>query len=128
MHPFLQRGSIIDGDEVEATHKQLEDLIRQSMRSRSDPEHCSESIGRIQTLLPQHMDFEECQGGLFTWLEALLPERRDEVRGLMAQHQDLREAVAILAPDNLRDFAQLFLEHEAAEGALLDAARRVAQG
>lgn len=128
MHPFLQRGSIIDGDDVETTHRVLEDLIRRGMASRSDPERCAPFLDRIQQVLPQHMSFEESQGGLFTWLEALLPERRAEVRALMSQHQDLREAVAALAPDNLPDFAQLYLEHEAAEGALLEAARRVAQG
>lgn len=127
MHPFLQRGSIIDGEQVEETHRVIEGLLQRGMRTR-DEAICAECIEKLRVVLPQHMDFEQSQGGLFTWLEALLPERRAEVQGLMHQHAQLREALAELDHEGFRDFARMFLEHEAAENTLLEAARRAAQG
>lgn len=122
MHPILQSGSVINGEQVEATHKLLHELFDKAMRSRGDAQ-CQEYIGRIQRVLPRHMAFEEAQGGLFSWLEAILPKRRGEVQQLMAEHAQMHSMLGELDESTLPTFGKLFLRHEAAEYELLEAAR-----
>ncbi len=121
MHPFLQRGLMVQGEEVSATHEVLMTELNRAQRSK-DPQVVAACIANLQSTLPSHFAVEETQGGLFDWIEALLPARSPDIAALLVQHGELFRAVQALDPSSLDAFAQALREHEAKERELLLAA------
>lgn len=124
------------------------DRIRQAVAATGFIEDHAQALGIVKALneattgddalaaarhagafLSAHMAEEEANDGVFSWLVALDPSLADEVGRLVAQHDELREALAALhaAPEATavglaKQLADLLEEHEAAERTALDRA------
>ncbi|MCP4805088.1 MAG: hypothetical protein GY913_22515 [Proteobacteria bacterium] len=127
MHPFLQRGKIRLGDEVSATHLALMRDLDTALCSDDEGE-VQACLDRLKSRLPRHFAAEEAEGGVFDWITALVPDRRDDVRQLVDQHRALLEAVSELSLDTLESFATRLRGHEAAERVLIKTALAEAEG
>ncbi len=117
MHPIRQGGAIVRGKEVSATHDVLMAELERALTATTAAQR-DQAMGQLRDTLPHHFALEEDQGGLFDWLIALLPGRRDDVELLIVQHADLLTAVAVLDAATLPAFADLLRRHERKEHAL----------
>ena len=138
MHPMHPLNTAFDLQEVSATHRVLFTAVDRLLEARDAPE-ARDALAEIQQTLPQHFALEEDPDGLFTWIAALLPGHRDEVRALAEDHRRLLEAAAALsspfddegdlddvATERVSDFARDLRAHEQRERAALKAAMEAA--
>ncbi len=84
------------------------------------------ALSALRTELPRHFAEEQEVGGLFDWIEALLPDARTEIARLEAEHAALLTEIASVEVGlSGTDFARRMSAHERCEEALRQRAHRV---
>lgn len=122
----LLQGAVMDGQIEDHAHAQEAIAALRGVRDVGG----ARTVARdASVFLRAHMNEEEHEDGVFPWLVALRPDLGPEIDRLVAEHMEIRAAVAALlaAPDEdvvtaAHSLADQLEEHEAAERVALDRA------
>lgn len=116
------------GDGFVEDHAQVLAIVT-ALRGAPTPAAAREEMRRAAAMLEPHMAEEEAADGVFAWLAALDPGLQAELARLVAEHDEIREAVldAMGAAEArivgaVHALADRLEAHEAAERVALDRA------